>query len=335
MLNGPGPFSFLRPRREVQVAPPGLTVVPAESRHFRRARQIVAADPVMNVHVGAMLPPAAADAGAGLAHWALLDGPRTIGVVQQYRGVCWALDAERRADARLTAALASVLARCTRFSEIVFGPEAEVRAVIEACRARGVDLLELRRQEMMACRVPKVGALAGQRPGGRPGHDVEALPESGPDGFTLRAAARRDLRWLLVAHGAMCREDLGVDQVAKNPEGYSRYFQDLIRRRRMFVGEVGGRPVFKAEIAQESREASLVEGVYTEPGARGRGYATVAMAWLADLSRTRGRVACLYVHRRNTGAIRVYERVGFEIVSPWATAIVTRDGRRSVRAVEY
>ncbi len=318
MLNGPGPFSFLRHRREPAAPRPGLQWMPAESRHFRRARQIVAAAPVVNVHVGAMLvpmPPGEREGGASF--WALLDGPRVVGLVQQHRGVCWALAADRREDPAVLSAISDLLLRHVRFGEIVFGPEAEVRAIVDGCRLRGIDLVELRRQEMMACAIPR----------------HEGVPP--PHGFTLRPAARRDLKWLLAAHGAMCREDLGVDQVARNPEGYARYFQDLIRRRRIFVGEVGGRAVFKAEIALESRECWLIEGVFTETGARGRGYASLATLWLSELALSRGRLACLYVHRRNDVAIRVYRKIGYEPVCPWATAILTRDGRRAVRSVEY
>lgn len=326
MLNGHRPFPFLRPGRgsgrDAIVPPPGLQVVAAEPRHIRRARQIVAASPVMNVHVGAHLPVPAGEARGGSAPgsdcWALLEGPRTIGLVQQHRGLCWALEPAARGDARLAPAVAGILARTVRFSEIVFGVEDEVRAVIEACRPRGLDAVELRRQQMMACVAPD--------------HAAAPPPNCG---FTLRPGLRRDLRWLLEAHGAMCREDLGVDQVARNPEGYARYFQDLIRRRRVFVGEFDGRPVFKAEVAQESREAWLIEGVYTAPGARGRGFAKLAMVYLADGALARGRISCLYVHRRNEIAIGVYRRIGYETVSPWATAILTRDARRAVRATEY
>jgi predicted GNAT family acetyltransferase len=316
VLTGPGPFSFLRSRRALE-AHGGFQVMAAEPRHLRRARQIVAGAPVMNVHVGATLPIPPVDREPGVFFWAILDGPRTIGIVQQHRGMCWAVEPQRRGDPRLAPTLADVLARQIRFGEIIFGPEVEVRATIDCARARGIDLVEIRRQEMMACPVPRSDGSPPTR------------------GFVLRPAARRDLKWLLHAHGAMCREDLGVDQVARNPEGYARYFQDLIRRRRMFIGEVDNRPVFKAEIALESRGGGLIGGVFPGPAARGRGHASLATLWLSELALSRGGQACLYVHRRNETAIRVYRRIGFETVSPWATAIMTRDGRRSVRAVEY
>jgi predicted GNAT family acetyltransferase len=231
--------------------------------------------------------------------------------VQQHRGICWAIDPPRRDDPRLVEALAELTARQVRFSETVFGPEREVAGVVELCRAAGVDTVELRRQQMMACPAPR---------------SLVASPSGG--GFVLRSAVRRDMDWLLAAHGAMCLEDLGVDQVSRNPESYARYFDGLARLRRIVVGELCGRPVFKAEIALESREAWLIEGVYTAPGARGQGCATRAMLWLAEMAQRYGRTACLYVNRCNEGAIRVYRRVGFEDVSPWATALLMRRGRR-------
>jgi predicted GNAT family acetyltransferase len=287
-------------------------------RHYQRAREIVAAAPALNVHVGAFLPARTGERFAGVLHWALLDGPRTIGLVQQHRGVCWAIDSSNRADPRLPRMLSELMERQVRFTESVFGPEHEVEGLARHCGAVGIELAEMRRQQMMVC------------PRSRP-----MAPGSSVGGFVLRPAVRRDISWLLEAHAAMCREDLGVDQVARNPQGYARYFDHLVRQRRMVVGELHQAPIFKAEIALESREAWLIEGVYTAPEARGRGCATRAMAWLAEMAVERGRMACLYVHRRNEIAVRVYKRVGFEVISPWATALLVRAGRRPVTFVEF
>ncbi len=318
MLTPSRPLLGRRHPAEATPSSTGLRATPAAPRHFSRIRVIVAAAPAIHVHVGALLPTAAGAPSAGVRHWALLDGPRTIGLVQQHRGICWAIDPASREDPRLAAALGELIEQQLRFSETIFGPESEVQAVVEQCQERGVELAELRRQQMMACPAP---------------HPPATLPPVG--GFVLRPATRGDLKWLLAAHGAMCQEDLGVDQVAKNPEGYARYFDGLVRRRRIVVGELQQSPVFKAEIALESREAWLIEGVYTAPAARGRGCASRAMVWLAEMAVARGRMACLYVHRRNRTAVRIYERVGFETVSPWATALIVRSGRRPVSLVEF
>ncbi|MEN6632589.1 MAG: GNAT family N-acetyltransferase [Candidatus Polarisedimenticolia bacterium] len=293
-----------------------FVVAPAEPRHFRRERVIVQQDPAVCVHVASTIPPAGA--GEGIArHWAILEGGRTIGLVQQYRGFTWAVERARRGDPRIGPAVADLIARAAFApTEVCFGPEGEVRDVLDALRLRGLDLVELRRQEMMSCPEPV------------------APPES-PPGFQLRAGTRRDLPWLLRAHAAMCLEDLGVDQVARNPDGYAHYFEGLARRRRVFVGELDGERVFKCEIAQESDASWLIEGVYTVPAVRGRRLATVAMAWICGLAAAKRRLPCLYVHRRNEAAIRVYQRVGFESVAPWATAIVARETRRPHAALEY
>lgn len=318
MLNRTGPILGRRRPAKAAAASTGLRTTLAEPRHFRRVRQIVAAAPATHVHVGALLPAPNGERVAGVPQWAILDGPRTIGLVQRHRGVCWAINPASRTDPRLPLAVGELLEGLLRFSETIFGPESEVESVAESCRGLGVELAEMRRQQMMACPEP------------RPAEELRPV-----GGFVLRPASRSDLKWLLEAHAAMCREDLGVDQVAKNPEGYARYFDGLVRQRRIVVGELHGAPVFKAEIALESREAWLIEGVYTLPAGRGRGCATRAMAWLAEMAAARGRLACLYVHRRNRTAVNIYERVGFETVSPWATALLVRSGRRPVSLVEY
>ncbi len=301
MLSGRRAASLLR--RAVTPTPARLHVAPAESSHRRAVEAVVASAPVTHAHVGAYFNEALRH-GAGL--WVLLDGALVVGAIQRLRGVSWAIAPEVAESAATVAALADFVARWSAVQEIVFGPQAQLQRVLSDAAPRGLATMELRQQVMLRCDTPLLPALDSQS-------------------VTLRAAEPRDLAWLLRAHAAMCREDLGVDQVARNPEGYRRHFHELIQRNLCFVGESNGRPVFKAEAPVVSDQAWMFEGVYTETASRGRGIATRAMAELTIQAAGRGFVPCLYVHRRNTGALHVYNRIGYREVTPWTTALVSRD----------
>lgn len=277
-------------------------LVPAAARHLGEVESLVARDPVLNVHTGAHF--CEARRGSGRRLWVALEGDRLIGALQYHRGFAWVLDRGAPLDERTVRLFASFIAPRCGEPDILVGPENEVDAILAASRHRGMRAMEMRRQVMMS--LPHAPA-SHARPG-----------------FSLRPAEHDDIEWLLEAHAAMCLEDLGTDQVSRNREGYRRYFRGLIASRRCFVGTSRGERLFKAEIALQSDDASLIEGVYTERHARGRGYATAAMAALGRHALRRGRCACLYVHRANGSARSVYERVGFETRSPWATAITSR-----------
>ena len=283
----------------------GLQLVPAGSAHSAALRKIVASDPVRHVHTGARM--AAARRSSSTRLWALVDEGRTVGALLSSRGFSWALEPTLRSDERIFSRFASFISARAASPEIVVGPQDEVEAVVDGLRLRGLEPLEMREQVMMAA--------------------TALRPEEGmlPAGFRLRSANPRDMPWLLETHAAMCREDLGVDQVAKNRVGYERYFLDLIAGDQVTVGEDAGVRVYKSEVALKSPQAWLVEGVYTLPEARGRGFARAAMAAVAEAAATQSKLACLYVHLSNVPAINVYRRVGFQDVSPWTTALLSRE----------
>lgn len=297
-------------------APAGrLRLVPAERAHREAARAIVAASPAVHVHVGAQLlaPP-----DPDQETWALLDGARLAGIAVRWRGTAWALEAGYAEDPRVPAALARLVAEAAWPQEVLFGPEALVEQVAKSCEPHGAHLVEIRRQQMMLCTRP-----------------VAPPRRAGEAPLRIRRARPDELAWLLTTHAAMCREDLGVDQVARNAAGYERYFAELVRGGRAFIAELDDDRVAKAEVPLVSERCWLIEGVYTVPERRGLGLATRLMVELDALSRREGRWPCLYVHRRNRRATGIYLRCGYEIVCDWATAVVGRERRGGGKPAEW
>jgi predicted GNAT family acetyltransferase len=63
-------------------------------------------------------------------------------------------------------------------------------------------------------------------------------------------------------------------------------------------------------------------GVWVHPDRRGRGIGSAGTATVTDrLVRGLGRTASLYVNGYNTGARRVYDRIGFRKVGQYATVL--------------
>jgi predicted GNAT family acetyltransferase len=79
-----------------------------------------------------------------------------------------------------------------------------------------------------------------------------------------------------------------------------------------FVGvKVDGRLVAMAGERMKPDGMTEVSGVCTDPDHRGRGYAAALMRVVMGRIRTRGEVPFLHAYAANTGAIAIYERLGF------------------------
>ncbi|RMF71143.1 MAG: GNAT family N-acetyltransferase [Acidobacteria bacterium] len=285
--------------------PGRIRLVPVTERLRPAIAAIVRDEPVRAVHVAARLGRVTPARGPAVFAVVAPDD-RPLGAISAVRGFAWVLVPEVREDPDVHFALATFIATRGAENDVVVGQEDEVAGVLEGLELQGVTAREVRAQQMMA----STGATE------------PPVPRAA---LEMRLARPTDLTWLLDAHAGMCREDLGVDQVARNRSGYAAYFRDLIAGGRVHVGEADAGPVFKAEVALRSPDAWLVEGVYTVPEARGLGFARHGMAHIAARARRDGRLTCLYVHRENERAIAVYRSVGFEHVCRWTTAIIGRE----------
>jgi RimJ/RimL family protein N-acetyltransferase len=78
---------------------------------------------------------------------------------------------------------------------------------------------------------------------------------------------------------------------------------------------VDGTPVSVAGIGRRTRNGAVINGVYTPPAQRGRGYAGSVVAALAEKGYAEGKsFACLFVDRRNPASNRCYAKIGFTAV---------------------
>lgn len=113
----------------------------------------------------------------------------------------------------------------------------------------------------------------------------------------------------------------------------------MYRSRANIVEKLAESPVFVAEspsaagtparivscalLNLEGEEAGLIGGVYTDPSARGKGYATACTAALAHHLLEADRMPCLFYE--NSAAGRIYRSLGFEEAGRWAVLYVARN----------
>jgi ribosomal protein S18 acetylase RimI-like enzyme len=145
----------------------------------------------------------------------------------------------------------------------------------------------------------------------RPGQPVYELTESPGSGDTrLRPAVLDDLELLVPACATAHQEELGIDPLHRDPDGFRWRTRSQIEEARPWVWEEEGRILFKAEASAWTPSAVQLQQVWVDPAARNRGYGKRGMRDLCRLLLAQVPSVCLFVRAENAAAIRVYESIG-------------------------
>ena len=145
----------------------------------------------------------------------------------------------------------------------------------------------------------------------RPGQPVYVLTDAPePGGTGLRRATLDDLELLVPACSAAHREEIGIDPLRRDPDGFRWRTRAQIEEGRSWLWLEDGVILFKAEASAWTPSAVQLQQVWVDPGARGRGNATRGMRDLCRLLLERVPAVCLFVRPENDAALRVYESIG-------------------------
>ena len=145
----------------------------------------------------------------------------------------------------------------------------------------------------------------------RPGQPVYVLDESPEAGGTgLRPATLDDFDLLLPACAAAHREELGIDPLQRDPEGFRWRTRVQIDEGRSWLWEENGTILFKAEASAWTPSAVQLQQVWVDPEARNLGYAKRGLSDLCRGLLERVPSVTLFVRPENAPAIRVYDGIG-------------------------
>ena len=143
---------------------------------------------------------------------------------------------------------------------------------------------------------------------GQPVYVLEEMPEPGETG--LRPATLVDLELLVPACAAAHREEIGIDPLRRDPDGFRWRTRAQIEEGRSWIWLEGEVIAFKAEASAWTPSAVQLQQVWVDPALRNRGYAKRAMNDLCRLLLEQVPSVCLFVRPENGAAIRVYEGIG-------------------------
>jgi len=157
----------------------------------------------------------------------------------------------------------------------------------------------------------------------RPGQPVYAITEKPEPGQTgLRPATADDLDLLVPSCAAAHFEELGVDPLRRDPDGFRWRTRAQIEEGRSWLWAEDGVIRFKAEASAWTPAAVQLQQVWTDPPARRQGYAGRALRDLIRLLLDGTPTVCLFVRAENWPAIGLYESVGMEHVLDYRSVLL-------------
>lgn len=147
----------------------------------------------------------------------------------------------------------------------------------------------------------------------RPGQPVYVIDDPPPAGDTgLRRAELADLDVLLPACAAAHEEEIGIDPMERDPDGFRWRTRMQIEDGRSWVWLEDGVIRFKAEASAWTPTVVQLQQVWVSPEVRGRGFAQRGMRDLCRLLLDRVQTVCLFVRPENDVALHVYEAIGMQ-----------------------
>jgi ribosomal protein S18 acetylase RimI-like enzyme len=154
---------------------------------------------------------------------------------------------------------------------------------------------------------------------GQPVYTIDDAPEPGDTG--LRPARLADFELLLPACAAAHEEEIGMNPLAGDPDGFRWRTRSQIEEGRSWLWVEDGTILFKAEASAWTPSAVQIQQVWVDPSARGRGNAQRGMRDLCRRLLERVPTVCLFVRPENAPAIRVYDAIGMNRVRSYRSLI--------------
>jgi len=157
----------------------------------------------------------------------------------------------------------------------------------------------------------------------RPGQPVFAIGEAPASGDTgLRAATLDDLDLLMPACAAAHEQELGIDPMRRDPEGFRWRTRSQIEEGRSWLWVEDGVILFKAEASAWTPEAVQLQQVWVDPAARRVGHGARGLSDVCRLLLARVPTVCLFVRAENEPAIRLYETIGMKHVLDYRSVLL-------------
>ena len=141
----------------------------------------------------------------------------------------------------------------------------------------------------------------------------------GEDISGLRQATLDDLENLVRVNSEMAQAESGSSPLERDPEGFRARTAHRIARGRHWIWMDDGKLMFKADILADTPEVVYLEGIYVEPGQRGKGHGSTCLAQLGRKLLRRTGSICLTLNASKEKTKSFYSKGGYSLRSYYDT----------------
>ena len=130
---------------------------------------------------------------------------------------------------------------------------------------------------------------------------------------SLRRATLADIELIVPVHAQMAFDECGINPLDTDPAGFRQRVANRIELGRVWVWIDQGKLIFKADVQAQTPEQIYLEGVYTNPEERGKGY---GLRCISQLSRTLLAITeslCVLVNEQNPEAQLFFAKAGYKL----------------------
>jgi RimJ/RimL family protein N-acetyltransferase len=157
----------------------------------------------------------------------------------------------------------------------------------------------------------------------RPGQPVFVITEPPTGARTgLRPATQDDFELLLPACAAAHEQELGVDPMRRDAEGFRWRTRSQIEEGRSWLWTENGTILFKAEASAWTPSAVQLQQVWVDPLVRRGGFGARGLRDLCRRLLENVPAVCLFVRSENVAAIRLYESIGMDHVLDYRSLLL-------------
>ncbi len=135
----------------------------------------------------------------------------------------------------------------------------------------------------------------------------------------LRLATHDDVGQVAFAQAGMALAARGINPLEADPLGFRRRCARRVAQQRVWIWREDERLIFKADIISDTPEVIYLEGIYVDPGDRGKGRGTRCMLQLSQALLQRTTSLCVFVNEQSHRSRSFFERVGFRLQSYYGT----------------
>lgn len=141
----------------------------------------------------------------------------------------------------------------------------------------------------------------------------------GPKITGLRQATFADLELVIKVNAEMAQAESGTDPLERDPEGFRYRTARRIAHGRNWIWMKGGKLLFKADIIADTPQVIYLEGIYVEPGERGKGYGSMCLSQLGRILLRRTGSICLTLNANDRKTRNFYGKAGYSLRSYYDT----------------